>query len=52
MLDILKPSPLLLPVISLVHATVNKVTVRFSLFGLGTLAILVLAVNRVIQLLA
>ncbi len=36
---------------SLVHATINKVTVRFSLFSLGTLAILVMSVNGAMQLL-
>lgn len=35
---------------SIVHATINKVAYRFMLFGLGTLALLVMAINAVIQL--
>jgi len=35
---------------SIVHATVNIVLVRFSLFAVGTVALLVMAINGLIQL--
>lgn len=34
---------------SIVHATINVVLYRFSLFALGTLALLVMAINGAIQ---
>lgn len=35
---------------SIVHATINIVLYRFSLFAIGTLAVLVMAINGAIQL--
>ncbi|MEX0943198.1 MAG: MAPEG family protein [Pseudomonadales bacterium] len=36
---------------SIVHATINRVAYRFMLFALGTLSLVVMAVNAVIQML-
>ncbi len=35
---------------SIVHATINKVLVRFTLFGIGSLALLVMTVNGALKL--